>query len=110
MPNIKVEIYSSLQLPYLYLLILLSSFSICPLTFTHSLLFFLHMFLTIIILPFPGTKFTINEIVNAEFYRPSLRMTALERINRNWNGNRLGIPDYLQTPENTTLASLHSQD
>lgn len=110
MPNIRVEIHSSLQLPYLYLLILLFSFSICPFTFIHSLLSFLLMFLTIIILPFADTKFTINEAVNDEFYRPSLRMTALQRINRNQNENRVGIPDYLQTQENTTLASLHSQD
>lgn len=67
MSNIEVEIHSSLQLPYLCLLILFFLLPFAPLAFIHSPLLFLLMFLTIIILPFPATKVTINEIVNAEF-------------------------------------------
>jgi len=68
MSKIKVKIHSSLQLPYLCLLILFFFlFPFAPFAFIHSPLFFLLMLLTIIILPFPATKVIINEIVNAEF-------------------------------------------
>lgn len=65
--NIKVVIHSSLQLPYLCLLIPFFLFPFAPLEFIHSPLFFLLMLLTVIILPFTATEVVINDIVNAEF-------------------------------------------
>lgn len=60
-PNLKVKMHSSLWLPYLcFLILFFFLFTFAHLAFIHSLLSFLLMFLTILILPFTATEVTIN--------------------------------------------------